>query len=85
MVKWQAVGILDRVILDRVSRTGKVVYLVGQIVLFIAYIAFLLTSADLNFDDDSFVWILIGGAILIVIVWGVVCIFVWPRPPPRSS
>ncbi|MBW1871907.1 MAG: hypothetical protein JRJ19_07570, partial [Deltaproteobacteria bacterium] len=55
MVKWQAVGILDRVILDRVSRTGKVVYLVGQIVLFIAYIAFLLTSADLNFDDDSFV------------------------------
>ncbi len=81
MAKRRAGGILDRIFLDRVSRTGRVAYGVGQIVLLGALIAFLLTSTDLSFDDDSFVWIFIGGAIPIIIVWGVVCIFVWPRPP----
>ncbi len=68
---------LDRLFLSRMNGRGKIAYFVGQL-LVIALVFIGLLSSGTDIDDDSFFLMLVLIVLPTIIVWGVVCVRLWP-------
>lgn len=73
-------GLLDRLFLSRLSPTGKRAYWIGQVGAVVVLFAVVMsgTSSGAIRDSDMSVF-LFGGAIAIILVWGISCLVLWPR------
>ncbi len=69
---------LDRLFLSKLSGTGKKAYWIGQISFIIAWIAILFGPMGVSLDDGGEAMLFIG-IIAIVLVWGGICIGIWPK------
>lgn len=68
---------LDRLFLSKLSSKGKAAYWIGQIALILLWALTLFGFMGMSFDDGG-EGVFIFGIIGIVLVWGFVCILVWP-------
>lgn len=74
---------LDMLFLSKMSQKGKIMYYVGQAVL-LGLGAFILYGV-LDIDGETAVIYLVVGAILILVVWGLLCIRLWPKQDKESA
>lgn len=70
-------GLLDRVFLSRLNKTGKTMYFAGQLVAVAALLYAELAHNNVELED-IYVPIILSG-LGIVIVWGIICTAIWPR------
>jgi len=70
-------GILDRAFLSRLNPTGRAMYFVGQVGLLAMLVAVLL--GGMRLEADELIMPLLIGALVIIVVWGVVCVGIWPH------
>lgn len=68
---------LDRLFLKYLSKKGKIAYWVGQIVLDGLWALYLFVIAGLSMDEAE--GLLFIGILVVLIVWGGVCILVWKK------
>ena len=70
-------GLIDRAFLSHLSPTGKKMYWIGQLLSIGVLAAVLFGATDLRIDEAQ--WYLLGGALGIIVVWGFVCLAIWPK------
>jgi hypothetical protein len=67
---------LDRYFMSKMSQTGKIAYILGQILMILSWAGVVFFGMGMSFDDGRLVWIL--GAIGIVVGWGFACMLLFP-------
>lgn len=68
---------LDRLFLSKLNSTGKKAYWIGQISLIAiwAFIVFGVMGMSLDNGGET---VLILGLLALVVVWGIICLVIWP-------
>ena len=70
---------LDRWFMSKLNPTGKIAYFVGQILFIVLWALVLFGGMGVSFDNGKGLWIL--GAIPIILVWGGLCMVLFPPAP----
>ncbi len=68
---------LDALFMKYLSKKGKGAYWIGQISGVILFSIYLFGIKDYSLDESRGVFIL--GIIGILVVWGLICLVVWPK------
>ncbi len=74
---------LDKLFLSKLNKQGKVMYFIGQFTL-LGIGAFLLFAVFKIDFEDVYIWLIVG-ALAIVVIWGLICIKVWPLEKVEES
>ncbi len=67
---------LDKWFLSKMSKTGKIMYYVGQVGLLLAWVFVFMGVLRMDFDEDYIIFIV--GIIPIIAIWGFISIKLWP-------
>lgn len=74
---------LDRWFIQKLSGTGRVAYIVGQLVFLGIALGVLLGVMDMSFREAQLPFI--GVGLGFIVVWGFVCTRVWPKEEPSTE
>ncbi len=74
---------LDRLFLKYLSKKGKVSYWVGQISMVILFCIYFFGIADHSLDrsEELFFFAIIS----ILVVWGGICLLIWPKSQDEAD